>query len=50
MIRRHAHAPTKAYITRRASEGKTNREAVRCLKRYLARHLYRLLQGAAIAT
>jgi transposase len=50
MIRRHAHGPTRAYIARRTSEGKTTREAVRCLKRYLARHLYRLLQGAPIAT
>jgi transposase len=50
MIRRNTHTPTSAYIARRASEGKTSREAVRCLKRYLARHLYRLLQGAPIAT
>ena len=49
-IRRSNHAPTRAYIDRRTSEGKTTREAVRCLKRYLARHLYRLLQGAPIAT
>jgi transposase len=49
-IRRAAHAPTRAYIARRTSEGKTSREAVRCLKRYLARHLYRLLQAAPIAT
>lgn len=50
MIRRNSHAPTIAYIDRRTREGKTSREAVRCLKRYLARHLYRLLQGAPIAT
>jgi transposase len=49
-IRRHAHPPTRAYIARRTSEGKTSREAVRCLKRYLVRHLYRLLEGAPIAT
>jgi transposase len=50
MIRRHSHAPTVAYLNRRIHEGKTSREAVRCLKRYLARHLFRLLQGAPIAT
>jgi transposase len=50
MIRRNSHAPTAAYLERRTREGKTSREAVRCLKRYLARHLYRLLQGAPIAT
>ncbi len=36
---------TKAYIARRVSEGKTRREARRCLKRYLARHLYRILEA-----
>jgi len=50
MIRRTHHAPTQAYVDRRTSEGKTSREAVRCLKRYLARHLYRLVQEAPIAT
>ncbi len=50
LTRRNHHAPTRAYITRRVSQGKTKREAIRCLKRYLARHLYRLLQGAPIAT
>jgi hypothetical protein len=28
----------------RRAEGKTTREAIRCLKRYLARHVWRLLQ------
>ena len=36
---------TRAYIAKRISQGKTTREARRCLKRYLARHLYRLLQN-----
>jgi hypothetical protein len=35
---------TKAYIKQRLADGKTEREARRCLKRYLARHLYRLLE------
>jgi transposase len=43
--RRKHHPATIAYITRRTSEGKSVREAIRCLKRYLARHLYRLLEG-----
>ena len=38
------HDQTRAYIARRVAEGKTPREARRCLKRYLARHLYRLLE------
>jgi transposase len=36
---------TKAYISRRVAEGKTEREAVRCLKRYLARSLFRQLEA-----
>ena len=39
-----------AVVQARTSDGKTTREAVRCLKRYLARHLYRLIQTAPIAT
>jgi transposase len=43
--------PTTAYIERRMQEGKTRREASRCLKRYLARNLYRLLEhGPPLAT
>lgn len=34
---------TRAYATRRAREGKTQREIIRCLKRYIARELYRHL-------
>jgi transposase len=33
------------YIERRTREGKSRREATRCLKRYLARNLYRLLES-----
>jgi transposase len=45
VTRRRAHLPTIAYIQRRIQEGKTSREAIRCLKRYLARSLYRLLEN-----
>jgi hypothetical protein len=38
------HPATQAYATRRTTEGKTPREIKRCLKRYLARDLYRLLE------
>ena len=47
VTRRRIHQPTIAYIERRISEGKTRREANRCLKRYLARSLYRLLENGA---
>jgi transposase len=45
VTRRRAHPPTIAYIHRRTHEGRTSREAIRCLKRYLARSLYRLLEN-----
>ena len=44
VTRKRSHAATIAYIERRLQEGKTRREANRCLKRYLARSLYRLLE------
>jgi transposase len=51
VTRKRTHPPTIAYIERRIQEGKTRREATRCLKRYLARNLYRLLEhGPPIAT
>ena len=34
---------TRAYITRRTAEGKTDKEIRRCLKRYITRQLYRTL-------
>lgn len=45
LTRRRTHPPTISYIERRIREGKTRREATRCLKRYLARGLYRLLEN-----
>jgi transposase len=35
---------TRAYASRRRAQGKTNREIKRCLIRYVARQLYRLLE------
>jgi transposase len=36
---------TRAYADRRRAQGKTNREIKRCLVRYVARQLYRLLEA-----
>lgn len=47
LSRRHSDPETKAYISRRLSEGKSSREAVRCLKRYLTRSLFRLMEATA---
>ena len=45
LTRRRSDAATIAYIARRVSEGKSERDAARCLKRYLARQLFRLLEA-----
>lgn len=44
MSRQRYHQPTKDYTARRTAQGKTPREIKRCLKRYIARDLYRLLE------
>jgi len=41
---------TRAYIERRTAQGRTPKEIRRCLKRHLARHLYRALNAAAKQT
>ncbi len=46
-ITRMVHDPaTRAYVERRTAEGLTAREIRRCLKRYLAGQIYRLLNAA----
>lgn len=40
---------TKAYVERRTKEGRSKKEIIRCLKRYIARELYRDLRTAAPA-
>jgi transposase len=44
VTRAHCQVDTREYIARRRREGKSTREAIRCLKRYLARGAWRLLQ------
>ena len=34
---------TKDYVARRTAEGKSKREIIRCLKRYVAREAYHVL-------
>jgi transposase len=34
---------TRDYLARRISQGKTRREAIRCLKRYIAREIYQII-------
>jgi transposase len=40
---------TRAYLDRKHTEGKSKREAIRCLKRHLARRIWRLLYTTAAA-
>ena len=47
VTRARCHPETRDYIARKLTEGKTNRDAVRCLKRHLARRIWRLLQPPA---
>ena len=47
MIRQTHHQPTKTYTTRRIAQGKSQRDIRRCLKRTIARQLYRLLERTA---
>jgi transposase len=50
VTRRRTHAPTIAYIERRIHEGKSRREAIRCLKRQLARTIYTTLKNEPLLT
>ena len=43
VVRMRDCSRTRAYVARRTAEGKTTREIRRCLKRYIARELYRHL-------
>jgi transposase len=43
IVRMRWHQPTIDYVTRRTAEGLSKREIIRCLKRYLAREIYRRL-------
>ena len=47
---RLSHDPrTRAYMARRISEGKTKAEALRCLKRYIAREVFNALSRQQLA-
>ena len=45
VTRARCHPETQDYIARKKAEGKTNRDAIRCLKRHLARRIWHLLQA-----
>ncbi len=39
---------TRAYVERRTKEGKSKKEIIRCLKRYIAREVYRILASLSL--
>lgn len=47
IVRLRWHQPIIDYVARRTVEGLSKREIIRCLKRYLARAIYRLLPPPA---
>jgi hypothetical protein len=49
LARRAHHPETRAYVARRTAQGKTSKEINRCLKRALARRLYKLLEATTHA-
>ena len=46
LTRMSAHPPTLLYVERRTKEGLSKKEIIRCLKRYVAREVYRHLRAA----
>jgi len=49
LLRARTDPETRAYLDRKHTEGKTKLEAIRCLKRHLARRIWRLLHTAEIS-
>ena len=45
VTRARCHPETIEFLARKKSEGKTHREAIRCLKRHLARRIWHLLRA-----
>jgi len=50
MVRMRSEPRTRAYVERRTSEGMSNKEIHRCIKRYLIRELYPFILADLLAT
>lgn len=46
LVRLNRDARTKAYVQRRTAEGLSKREIIRCLKRFIAREVFKVLQSS----
>lgn len=44
IVRMRFHQPTIDYVARRTAEGKSKRDIIRCLKRYVIREVYHLIK------
>jgi transposase len=43
VVRLRWHQPTMDYMARRLTQGKSKKEVIRCLKRYVAREVFAVL-------
>ena len=50
LVRMRQDGATKDYVQRRLAQGKTIRDIKRCLKRYIARQLFRQLEALSSTT
>ncbi len=45
LVRMRFDQPTREYVERRTAEGRTKKDIIRCLKRYIARQMYPLIRA-----
>jgi transposase len=50
VVRMGSDRRTKTYVARRTAEGKSKWEIMRCLKRYIAREIYRILLSSVVVS
>lgn len=50
LIRMNRHSATRDYVAKRTSQGRTKKEIIRSLKRYITRQIYRTLSTAVSPT
>jgi transposase len=50
IVQGRSHPPARAYLARKEAEGKSHREALRCLKRLLARTVHRTMKSISTST
>jgi transposase len=48
LCRMNREERTRTYVAKRTAEGKTKKEIIRCLKRYIAREVYRILASLSL--